>query len=80
MADTTNATGFAHCYMRASAYLMDAIANPSEAAFDDALKQARRARRDSFVPGDNYVGSELHLADSLADAIIAAALYHGYRM
>jgi hypothetical protein len=77
-----NLTSYAHCYATASVKLMDAIANPTQAAFEVALKWAVRAKASSYqVKGlGSRLGDEFDLANRLTEAVFAAALYNGYRI
>lgn len=83
MADTTNTTAFAHCYMRASAYLMDAIATPTEDGFKQALKWAESADAAGYHTGpiqSAQPGSDHGLAVTLQQSVKAAAQFYGYRI
>lgn len=83
MTSTKNTTGFAHCYLMAATYLMDAIATPTEDGFKQALKWAKSAWEAAYQTGpiqSAQIGSERDLANSMELSIVSAARFYGYRI
>ena len=83
MPNTINTTGFAHCYLMAATYLMDAIATPTEDGFKQALKWAKSADAAGYHTGpiqSAQPGSDHDLAVRLQQSITAAAQFYGYRV
>lgn len=81
--DTTNTTGFAHCYLVAANLLMDAIATPTEDGFKQALKWATSAYAAGYHTGpiqSAQPGSDQDLSLRLQQSVKAAAQFYGYRV
>jgi hypothetical protein len=76
---TTNTTSFARHYLAAAEALMDAIADPSAATFNEAHSQAILAIGAAFtVPGASGGSIEWDLGQELARSVENAARAHGY--